>query len=173
MQTDISNSAIELVRYHGGAVQLHSQIGISSSKVLSNKLNPNCERHQLTLNESLRLQQVTADYRILYAEARALNHVCLPVDASDLGASDMELLNLWADCIKEEGETAGEIRQALDDGQITFDEFSRINREIFEDITARLKLLERIRSLVVDAPESELQPKPSANPHSENKRTAA
>ncbi|BFM16254.1 hypothetical protein R50073_24370 [Maricurvus nonylphenolicus] len=143
-----------VLEFKPGLKKLAIKAGVSGPGILSNKVNP-AQPHQLSVIEAVRVQKVTGDYRLLRAEAAALNHGIVPLTEHLLGASDTELLGLWADCIREEGETAREIQAALEDGEISADEYQRIERETFEDITAKLALLERLRTLMVEETQAE------------------
>lgn len=131
-------------------MELAAAVHISSAKTLTNKVNHK-QPHQLTPAELVALQLASGDLRILNCMAAELDCAVVPLDTKLLGASDAELLGLWAECVVEEGETATAIRDALADGDIEPDEFERIQREIFEDFTAKLALLQRLQTLVVPA----------------------
>ena len=112
---------------------------------LSNKVNPSIETHHLTVDEAVRIQAVTRDYRILHAEARALNHVAIPIPESDF-CSDIELLNAYADWTKEIGETAAAIQDLLQ-ARVTPEKMAAVKREIYEDTHTALKMFSRIEQL--------------------------
>lgn len=63
------------------------------------------------------------------------------------GTSDLELLDLWAHWLAEQGRTAARIREALSDGVIDEQEFVDIRREVFRDLGAELALLARLEAI--------------------------
>ena len=134
--------------YSGGAVKLGPLVNIKPA-VLSNKVNPTLETHHLMVDEAIAIQAVTRDYRILYAEAAALNHTCIPL-TDFTGISDIELLTAYAKVHAELGETAQAISAAFEDGRITGKEFMRITKEQDEDIRAMFELRARLEALIDD-----------------------
>lgn len=131
-----------------GAVALAPLVGRSAA-VLANKVNPTLDTHHLTVDEAVLIQHAAKDYRILYAEASALGHVCIKlVDYS--GIPDIELLKAYTHFNKEVGDTADAINSALADGDITKQEFNRISKEMDEDVRAIFGLRARLEALVND-----------------------
>lgn len=130
----------------GGAAKLAPLVGMNAG-TLCNKVNPTLETHHLTVDEALTIQAVRKDYCLLQAEAAALGHVAVELQPLAATATDEELLALWASCSIEEGETAAEIRAALKDGKVDPREYQLIRKEIFEDIAAKLALLQRLAAL--------------------------
>jgi hypothetical protein len=148
--SDVDQAKYEVVHdFPGGAARLAPLVAMRPG-TLSNKVNPFQESHHLTVDEAIALQHATQDYRIFYAEARALGHVTVPV--GDYAAtSDVELLNAYAAFHREVGETAKEIQRALADRRITTAELTAIRREMFEDWQRELELLNRLEALCEDA----------------------
>lgn len=132
--------------YPGGAVALGQLVNIKPA-VLSNKVNPTIDTHHLMVDEAIAVQAVTHDYRILYAEAAMLGHVCIRL-ADYRGVSDVELLNAYARLHTELGETAAAISAALEDGRISRGEFNRIDAEMQEDVRAQYELRARLEAVV-------------------------
>ena len=131
-----------------GANALGPLLG-KSPRVLDNEVNPEVTTHKLGAEDSILIQTVAADCRMLYAASRELSHASIPL--ADLsGTSDTELLNAYANLHKEIGETAAAINKALDDSRITRAEFRRIDQEIHEDIQAALALRNRLEALIDD-----------------------
>jgi len=120
-----------------------------SPNVISNKVNPQMESHGLMVDEAVLVQKVAKDYRILYAESAELDHVCFPL-GDFTNVSDLELLRIYTRFHKELGEFAAEFNDALDDGEITREEFTRIDKEMHEAVQALFGVRKRIESLVVD-----------------------
>jgi len=131
--------------FPGGAPALAPLVNMNSN-TLSNKVNDRQDSHHLTVDEAVAIQNATQDFRILYAEAMLLQHVCLPID-DYAGISDIELLNAYASYHAECGETAVAIMDALEDGEIKRHEVERVRREMFEDFQRGLAFLARMEAL--------------------------
>jgi len=122
---------------------------------LSNEvsLNPTSQA-KLGLEDSIRLQQITQDFRILHAYASALNHSVIPLGGF-VGVSDIELLNSYANWHREIGDVAIAVSKALEDKRITRSELKRIRREGMEQVQAFMVFLARAEALCDDEPEVE------------------
>lgn len=130
-----------------GAVALAPLVNLRPG-TLSNKANPEQE-HQLSLHESILVMRATRDYRILYALSAILDHTP-PIPFPDFDdTSDMDLLDAYASYHAEIGETAQAIRDALQDREITQEEFNRIEQEMLQDQQRQHELRQRLRALVV------------------------
>ncbi len=134
--------------YPGGARALAPLVG-KSPAVLSNKVNPTLDTHHLSVDESVTIQAVARDYRILQAEARVLGHVCIPMPA-DLPCSDVKILNAYADWTADIGETAQAIKAALADPHVSRERLREIKREIHEDNQRALVLFSRLEQISED-----------------------
>lgn len=130
--------------YPGGAVALAPLAGMNPG-TLGNKVNPTIDTHHLTLSESVTLQALTKDYRILHAEAAMLGHVCIPLPKAG-NASDIELLNAYAAWTSDIGETAAAISEALE-GEIDDKALAKIHREMHEDFGKALELFARFKQI--------------------------
>ena len=130
-----------------GAVALGPKVGMLPA-TLSNKANP-LQDHQLTLRESIPLQLVADDFRILHAYASALLHVAYQLPEPG-DCSDVQLLDQYAAMHAELGRLAQSVRDSLADNRVTRDEVDHI-RALF-DGTARagLGLVARLEALVDD-----------------------
>lgn len=127
-----------------GAAALAPKLGMLPA-TLSNKANP-LQDHQLTLRESIPLQLVAHDYRILYATNQALQHVAYKLPSThDVG--DVELLNQYADMHAALGKLARDIRDALADGGITQEEVQNMRAAFDASARAGLGLLARLEAL--------------------------
>jgi hypothetical protein len=112
---------------------------------LSNKANPGMENYKLSLKESISIQLISDDYRILTAYAAELNHTVIHLgDFSRV--SDTELLNAYAKLHKEIGETAAQINEGLVKG-ISRERLAEIRREGFEDVQAFFELFARLEAI--------------------------
>lgn len=138
-------------KFPGGAATIAPLLGIKNQNVLNNKVNPTCDRHHLTLDESLALQLVTGNHNILHAIARLLGYVVIDVkEFNHQGASDLELLDVWSQWHSETGETSTSIRNALADGKVSKQEMDEIRREVYEDFSREFELLNRLESIAED-----------------------
>lgn len=132
--------------FPGGAVALAEQAGMKNGNTLSNKVNPTMDGYLLGLKESIPIQRVANDYRILHAYNAALNHVAIRLpDVSTY--SDMGLLDAYAAWTADIGQTAEAIRQALDAG-VTEDELATIYREMHEDFARAYELFARLKTIM-------------------------
>ncbi|MGS1128503.1 phage regulatory CII family protein [Rhodanobacter sp. UC4437_H4] len=130
-----------------GATALAPKVGMLPA-TLSNKANP-LQDHKLGLCESVPLQLVANDFRILYAYNEALQHVAYKLPATN-HVGDVELLDQYADMHARLGELAKYIRDALADGDITTEEVQRMREAFDASARAGLGLLARLEALVDD-----------------------
>ena len=128
-----------------GAVALAPMVNMQAG-TLSNKANTIMETHQLTLAESIPIQREAQDYRITDAYCMTLGGVFLRFHDLKF-VSDQQLLDVWAKYIQEDGETAKAVSEALADGNINEKEMDRIEKEVNEDIQAKLELLHRVKEI--------------------------
>lgn len=138
------NGYVDRASRQRGATALAPKVGMLPA-TLSNKANP-LQDHQLTLRESIPLQLVADDYRILFAYNQALQHVAYKLPANP-DVSDVELLNQYAEMHAGLGELAREIRDALADGDITQEEVQTIRAAFDASARAGLGLLARLEAL--------------------------
>lgn len=118
--------------YPGGSIALAPRVGMSAA-ILRGKVNPNDAGHHLTIAESVRMQQLTGDHRILEAEAEELGYALLPL-SPESGESDVGLRSMSAMALF--GEMIGEIEAALRDGRITQNELRKIERRLFAHLSS-------------------------------------
>lgn len=145
--TPLEEAQYNLVHeFPGGAVRLASLTGMSAG-TLSNKVNPTMETHKLSVAEAVLLQNTATDYRILYAEAAALGHVCI-VLADYSHVNDVELLNCYAAFHTKVGDMAAAIQSAFEDKRITRAEFLTIVREMDASVRAMYALRARLEALI-------------------------
>lgn len=134
-------------RTRRGATALAPKVGMLPA-TLSNKANP-LQDHQLTLRESIPVQLVADDFRILYAYAAALQHVAYQLpDAGSVG--DVQLLDQYAALHAELGLMAVQVRVSLEDEQITRQEVARVRAAFDAAARAGLGLISRLEALVDD-----------------------
>lgn len=135
--------------YPGGAGSLAPRLGVSSARVLDNKVNPNQAHHKLTLDEAVDAMVLSGDVRILHAIASRVAHVAIPVCHFD-GVSDEALLDVYTTLIAELGNFSATFHDALADGRITRDELGRLRADLRAFERAGEELLNRAEQLVDD-----------------------
>lgn len=114
--------------FPGGVHALAQRMGGVSPNVLNKKVDPRSDTHHLRLDESVKIQSITGDYRMLQAMAFSLNHVAIPLpEVGDSG--DMSMLDGFMDILKELGEFSKEFQTGWADGRISKDELDRIKLE--------------------------------------------
>lgn len=150
MIDDVQQAAHDTVRNYNngkerGAVALAPRVGMNPT-TLSNKVNPNQETHHLGLIESIPIQLIAEDYRILRAYAHTLNHVVIPA-VHITNVPDVELLTMYARFHKELGEMSGELARALEDRRITANELRNIRKEGLEAVTVFYELMARLEAV--------------------------
>jgi hypothetical protein len=142
--TPVQEAAYLTVHEYGSA-ELAPLMG-KAQRYLDNEVNPDNEQAKLGLDDAVAIQHATRDYRILHAMGQTLGHACVQV--ADLsGISDVQLLDSILEWDADIGQTKAAIREALDDGDVSDEEYRRIEREVFEDFARELAVLQRLRSL--------------------------
>lgn len=130
-----------------GALALAPRIGMNPG-TLNNKAYPGHES-QLSLRESIPLQLVAGDFRILDTYAAELNHHVIPRGDFDR-TSDSELLDLYAKYHAQVGQAAGAVSQALADGRVTKAEVRRVRAEFLNAARANLEFVARLDAIAED-----------------------
>lgn len=147
MFTVIQQAIYSLVHEHkGGAAQLAPQVNMNPG-TLANKANPSMKNHHLTVEEAVAIQKAKQDFRLLAAEAAALNHAIVPLGNFE-GVSDIEILTAYANYHSEIGQTSIVIAEALNDIRITRDEYLAVHQEFFEAVSTGLEFLNRMEALI-------------------------
>lgn len=144
---DTVTGFVDPVSKQRGAVALAPMLGMQPG-TLSNKANPQ-QDHQLTLRESIPLQLVARDFRILHAYASTLHHVAYPLPVES-DAGDVELLDQYAELHAELGVMAQAVRDSLRDNRVQSDEVQRIRAAFDASARAGLCLIARLEALVDD-----------------------
>lgn len=136
--------------YPGGAVAVAHRLGANAA-VLSHKVSPTCGTHHLSLDESVRIMELTGDHRVLVALCRRLGYLDpIPSVAYD-GIADDALLDLVARMHAEGGDVSRVLSAALTDGRITRDECDELAVQAQEAMTAIAALVDRVRGMVVES----------------------
>lgn len=145
--TDLKQAVFETVEnYPGGLSQLARKMGVREVD-LHKKSRLDRPDEYLSLQDTLRLLQETADFMVLHAAAHLLDHACILVPRYQ-GENDMALLDAWSSWSDERGDTVAAIHQALTDGAIDRQELAGIEAEMFQDFETELALLARLALMV-------------------------
>lgn len=128
-----------------GAAALGPMLG-KSPAVLSNEVNPEVSSHKPGLEDSIPVQLLTGDYRILQAYNQALHHVGFRLPETP-HVGDVELLTQFAEWQRRLGETCGAIHRALEDRRIEEREVREIRRTGQVHMEAFLGFLARLEQL--------------------------
>lgn len=131
--------------FPGGIEALATLLGKATGTVY-NKADPGCETHQFTVKELVAASKFSGNTAALFGVCRVLDHAAVAL-GDYTRTSDLELLDVCLACERENGETAQAIGEALAQGAIGARDWATIDREIAEDIEAKLALRERLRGL--------------------------
>ncbi len=135
--------------YPGGVPALAKRLGGCNAGTLQNKVDPAMQGHRLNIYEARAIMLATGDHRILKALADDLGYVLIPVGDRQ-GTSDVDLLTAYAQLDKERGDVGQRLREALEDGRLTYEEVRRVRREAREEIEALQELLARLEAIAED-----------------------
>jgi len=116
-----------------------------SSKVVSNKLNPEQDNHLLSLNEFILIMKIleqSSGHLSILAEFLKIFGLKFEEfkDNESYEISYKSILNAWIGWDKERSEVQDELKLALEDNKIGRSELSRIKKEMNDDIIAMTKL---------------------------------
>lgn len=110
--------------YPGGARALGERMGLRD---LSDRVNPALPHRLLGLGQSVRMQLLARDYRVLHAMALELRHYP-PVPMPDAVDGDEPCLQTLAAMTREFGGLISEVSQDLADGKVTNNELAEVKR---------------------------------------------
>lgn len=149
MRTALEDAMYRLPREYPGGVEKLAELAGMNAGTLYNKTNPGMDGHKLAVTESVTLQYIAKDYRVLCAEAAALQHVAIPLADFSL-VSDVELLDSYTRLNKELGDMAAAIADAFRDRRVSRTELAAILRESDEAVQAMFELRARLEAIVDD-----------------------
>lgn len=121
--------------YPGGSVALAPRLGMSSA-ILRGKVNPNDAGHHLTLLESVVMQQLTGDHRVLRAMADELGYVMIPVPS----LTEEDISHALSTMCAEFGDYLRKVDESMRDGKITTTERRALEKELSEMVAAATHL---------------------------------
>jgi hypothetical protein len=137
--------------YRPGVPELAAKLGISPG-VLYNKANTNDPvHHKPTLGESVAVQIITGDTRIVQAMAAVLGGVFVPLH-QDVDVCDDELLDIVAKWMSEQGRFFAEMKLALADGEVDKKEHAALRESAQFVVAAVFELWERLGQMQRRAP---------------------
>lgn len=116
---------------------------------LQNKANPTQLDHVFNKKEIEQLILHTHDFRYLYAINEKFNHETIYLGSYD-DVSDTALIECLAKIDIERGEFMTELRNALAQGEVSFDEYNILNKEGMDVVRAWLEALERLKGMRVN-----------------------
>ncbi|WP_027817094.1 phage regulatory CII family protein [Paraburkholderia bannensis] len=129
--------------YKGGCESLAPRMGLSGN-ILRNKVDPRKDSHKLSLDEAVRMTDLTDDDRILEAWARQRGYTLTKLPDIE-GCNDAAIVELMAEAWSTHGLVGKEIVKTLEDGRVEHSEVERVEKCIFThaqvlfNITARLR----------------------------------
>lgn len=146
---NISDAAYHAVHdYPGGSSSLAPRLGCAEA-VLNSKVNPNTRTHHLSLDDAVRLMEMTGDHRILRAQCDHLGYLP-PIPRLDATVSDLALLETYTRLMSELGEFSQAFHDALADGHISGVEIARMESEMLDFMRAGEELLNRAKAIAED-----------------------
>ncbi|VCC54034.1 gp65 [Burkholderia pseudomallei] len=131
--------------YPGGCESLAPRLGVSPA-VLRSKVNPNTDTHKLTLQEAVRIGEVTDNDAILeaWASERGYALVKLP---SAVECCDAAIVELMGKAWSTHGLVGREIVKTLEDGRVEHSEVVRVEARIFQHAQVLFNLAARLRGM--------------------------
>ena len=119
--------------YPGGSEPLAVRMKMAGA-VLRGKVNTNDTGHHLTLSEAMRIQHLTGDHRILFAEASELGYIVIPAPTTELGDEDVtKAVTLFCGTF---GDYLRGVSNSMADGKITDNERKALERELGDLMSA-------------------------------------
>ncbi|HRY16578.1 MAG TPA: phage regulatory CII family protein [Candidatus Competibacteraceae bacterium] len=132
--------------YPGGGIKLANRMGLQP-RVLLNKVNPDQRHNKLSLEESVTLQRITGDARILHEIARLLGYIVIKIE-NPSSPSDTELLTLYCRWNAETGDIHRAIADAFDAPTLTPQHQTTIEKQFHAATTAGFVCVQRMGGLV-------------------------
>lgn len=126
-----------------GCEPLAPKIGLTSA-VLRNKVNPNNEHNHLRLDEAMKMQEVTGDYRIAQAMAQRLGGVFIKLPDVDVDKERCieDLVDLFMAGMSAQGEACTEFMERKADGVLCKTDRSVLIEKANEVIVAMQKTIQ-------------------------------
>lgn len=131
---------------HGGTDVLAMRLGMRSGAMLRNKTNPNDTEHHIRLDETLRLMEMTNDYRVLEAIAHEHGFVCIKLP-DGFNVADVCMLEQSLRMDVSKGHLNADTLQSLSDGRICQGDVKRLTKsanKLVKDIMTFLHLAKEV-----------------------------
>lgn len=135
--------------YPGGVPAVAQRMGVSAN-TLQHKVSLTNDTHHLTLRESVAMQEVTGDARILHAMAGTLGYSCVSLYVDGDGITLETVMHM----AQEFGDVLGSVNSAVADGRVTPNEMLECERQAAELIAALNSVLATVRSMMPRAPQA-------------------
>lgn len=119
----------------GGVAALAPRMGMKEA-VLNSKINPNTLTHHLSIQEMVRMEQLTGRTDMLIAHAESLGYVAIPMPSEDSGDISRGIASTCA----EFGDYLRTVEDAWSDRKITGNEKKDLEKELVEMIAAAVRL---------------------------------
>ena len=131
---------------HGGTDVLAMRLGMRSGAMLRNKTNPNNPDHHMRLDETLRLMELTGDYRVLEAMAHEHGFVCIKLpDGFDVADVCMFEQSLQVGVSK--GQLNADTLESMADGRICQGDVKRLTKsanKLVKDVMTFVQLVKKV-----------------------------
>ncbi|UJP04419.1 MAG: phage regulatory CII family protein [Nitrosomonas sp.] len=132
--------------YPGGVEALAGRMG-KNPGTLRKKLLPNEVTHELTVRELRTIVDYVDTDKIARAFAADRGLMCISMPDYE-GLSDKEILDLFLDLQAQQGAWANEIREAMQNGEIDWNELMSIRKEYNKFIAAAAEVMNRLESFM-------------------------
>lgn len=113
--------------FDGGAEALSLHVGVGA-QVLRNKLNPNNDRHHLSLAEAVRVVHATSELGVVHAFAEEFGGIFIPLSQNGDARTSAVLADISA-MSAGFGDLIREVASDISDGILTRNEMRRIQDE--------------------------------------------
>lgn len=145
---DVADAAYHTAHAFPGGVPALAQRMAVSQHTLAHKVSLYDTTHHLTLREAVTMQEISRDYRILYAMAGALGHVCVSMQISKAPSTMGDVLRM----AREFGEMLAAVEAAAADGRVTQNEMHECERQFAELVAAGQTMLGTLRTMMPKPP---------------------
>ena len=132
--------------FHNGITGLAGAMG-KGANILSNKLNPNCDKNHLTLVEAAELTELTQSPKIVDTLAALIGRVSVQLPCNSLSLNDLSIQ--FCELMKEAGDIGAAISKASGAdsecaGRISPSERKRIEKELRDLISCAAGMLQQV-----------------------------
>jgi hypothetical protein len=131
--------------YKGGCESLAPRLGLSGN-VLRNKVDPRKDSHKLSLDEAVRMGDLTDDDRVLEAWAQHRGYTLVKLPEVE-GCTDAAIVELMGEAWSTHGLVGKEICKTLEDGRVEHSEVERVEHRIFKHAQVLFNIAARLRGM--------------------------